>query len=370
MNGNITEDGIRKDIEWMHRIGIGGFHVFDAGLNTPKIVEERLEYMSDPWKDVFKGAISLADSLGMEVAIPSAPGWSSTGGPWVSPEDAMKKIVWREMDVKGGRKFKGALPDPYTVSGKFQNIPVLAEHSHASGAIEESYYTDISVIAVRKASGDKTLKSLGAKVSSSGGNFTLEQLTNGDLTDYGRLPAHESGHGWIQYEFPQPQTIKALSVVNENPRRRGHSIPAYCHDSLQVSDDGINFRTVFGIPVGDALRQTISFEDITARYFRLKHMNPKAYYHYSMGKPDPDPEYSEIAEFIIYPILKINHTEEKAAYAAGHDLALYPTLDAISSDIVQEVIDITSFVKDGVLEWNVPEGDWKIYRFGASLTGK
>ena len=32
MNGNITKDGIAKDLEWMHRSGIGGFQNFDAAL--------------------------------------------------------------------------------------------------------------------------------------------------------------------------------------------------------------------------------------------------------------------------------------------------------------------------------------------------
>src|SRR5436189_4867987 len=36
MNGNITKDGIRKDLEWMHRAGIGGFQNFDAALATPQ----------------------------------------------------------------------------------------------------------------------------------------------------------------------------------------------------------------------------------------------------------------------------------------------------------------------------------------------
>ena len=53
MNGNITKDGIYKDLMWMHRIGIGGFHHFDAGLETPQIVEKRLEYMTPEWKDAF-----------------------------------------------------------------------------------------------------------------------------------------------------------------------------------------------------------------------------------------------------------------------------------------------------------------------------
>src|SRR5881227_999271 len=51
MNGNITKQGIRKDLEWMHRSGIGGFQNFDAALATPQIVEKRLVYMTPEWKD-------------------------------------------------------------------------------------------------------------------------------------------------------------------------------------------------------------------------------------------------------------------------------------------------------------------------------
>src|SRR5580765_4673121 len=44
MNGNITKEGIKADLEWMKRVGIGGFQNFDAGLNTPQIVEKRLVF--------------------------------------------------------------------------------------------------------------------------------------------------------------------------------------------------------------------------------------------------------------------------------------------------------------------------------------
>src|SRR3954463_10055758 len=63
MNGNITKDGIRKDLTWMYRSGIGGFQNFDAGLTTPQIVEKRLTYMTPEWKDAFQFATKLADSL-------------------------------------------------------------------------------------------------------------------------------------------------------------------------------------------------------------------------------------------------------------------------------------------------------------------
>ena len=36
MNGNITKEGIKLDLEWMHRVGLGGFQNFDAALATPQ----------------------------------------------------------------------------------------------------------------------------------------------------------------------------------------------------------------------------------------------------------------------------------------------------------------------------------------------
>src|ERR1700692_2386770 len=45
MNGNITKEGIKLDLEWMHRAGLGGFQNFDASMMTPKLVEKRLAYM-------------------------------------------------------------------------------------------------------------------------------------------------------------------------------------------------------------------------------------------------------------------------------------------------------------------------------------
>lgn len=369
MNGNISKDGIRKDLEWMHRVGIGGFHVFDANMDTPQIVPRRIEYMSPDWKDAFGYALSLADSLEMDVGIASSPGFSHTGGPWVSEADAMKKIVWREMRLSGGRHFRGKLPDPFRESGKFQDLPLQKDVVNG-GKIKEHYYEDIAVVAVRVPDSARSLSELGAEVGSSGGNFSLEQLSNDSLTDYGRLPVGDDGFAWIQYSFNEPQTMRSLTVVNPTPRQRGHSVEEYCSDSLQVSDDGRKFRTVFGIPIGSCEQQTISFEPVTAKFFRLKHRNPKAYFHYSMITPDPDPEYSDIAMFRLWNETRINHAEEKAAFAAAHDTHSYSTPEVAASDAYHDAIDVSSFVRDGILDWDVPEGEWLVFRFGASLTGK
>src|SRR5271156_6281245 len=114
MNGNITKDGIKLDEEGMHRAGLAGFQNFDAALATPQVVEKRLAYMTPEWKDAFRYATTLADKLGMEEAIAGSPGWSESGGPWVSGPQAMKKYVWSETKVEGGQPFTGTLAHPPT----------------------------------------------------------------------------------------------------------------------------------------------------------------------------------------------------------------------------------------------------------------
>ena len=83
MNGNISTEGIKLDLEWMHRVGVGGVTIFEGAINTPQVVPQRLVYMTPEWKQAFNYAVTTAHNMGMEVAIASSPGWSETGGPWV-----------------------------------------------------------------------------------------------------------------------------------------------------------------------------------------------------------------------------------------------------------------------------------------------
>lgn len=137
MNGNITKDGIQKDLDWMKQVGIGGFQNFDANLFTPVVVPKKLVFMDADWKDAFKFTTELADKNGLEMAIAGSPGWSVTGGPWVEPKDGMKKYVWTETRVKGGETFSGKLPQPSAVVGKFQNV-VITEGGISGGFVGKS----------------------------------------------------------------------------------------------------------------------------------------------------------------------------------------------------------------------------------------
>ncbi|MBR6416971.1 MAG: hypothetical protein IKS22_12855 [Bacteroidales bacterium] len=375
MDGNISKEGIRKDIEWFNRAGIGGFQQFDAGgtmMGGGQAIVEKKPYMSDSWKDAFRYAIRLADSLDMEVAIASAPGWSSTGGPWVKPENAMKRLTWRTVEVKGDPKAKTpqkiSFPEPFSGVGKFQNAGSSSLTSEPAQI--DPWYTDVAVIAMRIPDDDLSMKEMGAEVSSSGGDFTLSQLTDGDLANGSSLKANASGtHSWIQYSFPEKTIVRAVTLVGGPVRGQWASESPSYSNYLEASDNGIDWEMVCRIPSGSVAQQTVDIPVTAAKHFRLMVANPVADMTYAaFGYPVAAPEGTMIHEFKLHGVTKVNHAEEKAGFAAPHDLADYPTPECF--DPVMETIDLTSSFRNGVLTWQVPEGNWRIFRFGAALTGK
>jgi hypothetical protein len=377
MNGNITKDGIRKDLIWMHESGIGGFQNFDASLMTPQIVDKRLTFMTPEWKEAFRYTTKLADSLKLEMAIAGSPGWSETGGPWVAAEDGMKKLVWTELRVKGGST-NIKMPAQNGTTGPFQNIPFQAGFG---GPVDHSklphFYRDIAIVAFKLPAADKSLSELQAVVTSSGGNFTLAQLTDGDLAATTLLPSDpEKGFAWIQFAFPKPQTIKAISIMGGGDRgpfgMRGEFKDTR---AIEVSDEGTNFKFVSYIPAGNVLQRTINIPETTGRFFRVTVKNPppefNAFAAMAGGPVAPVvPPGTEIAEVVLHPATRIQSFEEKSAFAPALNLANQITPSTSDTVSQTDIIDLTSQLKtDGTLAWTAPPGEWKVIRFGYSLMG-
>lgn len=379
MNGNVTKDGIRKDLEWMHRSGIGGFQNFDASLNTPQIVEKRLTYMTPEWKDAFHFTAQLADSLHLEMAIAGSPGWSESGGPWVKPEDGMKKIVWSETRVQGGSS-NISLAKPPSVTGPFQNLHMKEELSLGGPATEPPvFYKEIAVIAYKLPVNDKTLSELKPSITSSAGQFDLAQLTDGDLIKTTLLPADTSkGFAWIQFAFAQPQTIKAVTMVGGGNKGPFGMFGDFKDTrSLEASDDGTNFKWICYIPAGNVLQQTITIPPTTAKYFRITVKNPPPPMNFgamlgNKAEPPKPPAGTEIAEVVLHTATRINMFEEKDAFSPATNLnaQLTNTIDNNDAIAASDIIDVTSKMNaDGVLNWTAPSGNWNIVRFGYSLMG-
>ena len=380
MNGNITKEGIKLDLEWMHRAGLGGFQNFDASMMTPQVVDKRLAYMTPEWKDAFKSATLLADQLGLEEAIAGSPGWSETGGPWVPAKEAMKKYVWSETRVEGGKPFTGILAHPPGNTGAFQNLPVEDLGDMLGGASKPpEYYADSAVIAYKEAASDVPLESLQPKITASGGTIDFGLLSDGDLVKTVALPmAKEMGDkAWIQYEFAKPETIRALTIVSGKRNAMDVFMPpgGDSGKALEASDDGQNFHVVLEIPKGGATEHTLSFAPVTAKYFRVtfktQPVPPNPFADFGMPSAPPPTDHF-IAEVVLHPGARVNRFEEKAAFDAVRDLYGMATTDFTPQDAISkgDVIDLTSKMRaDGSLDWTPPAGNWVVLRFGYSLLG-
>ena len=382
MNGNITKEGIELDLEWMQRVGIGGFQNFDAALNTPQLVRDRLVYMTPEWKDAFLYATKLADQLDLEEAIAGSPGWSESGGPWVQPQQAMKKFVWSEARVPGGVPFTGVLAKPSSVSGPFQNIPIfdlLAVFAGQKPMVTPSFYKDSTVVAYRAPQADVSIEQLRPKITSSGGQINAAMLCDSDYAKTTLLPIAPVGQdAWIQFEFSTPQTIRGLTLVMggfRNPFAEAMG-EKNVGPEFKASDDGQSFRSVARVPADGSVANTISFPGVKARFFRLVFLTPApppkqnlGDIEFNMGPPAKD---YQIAEFVLHADARVNRFEEKAAFATLPDLYQFPTPTAPADTVVEQrdVVDLTSKMKpDGRLDWTPPAGNWVVLRIGYSLTG-
>ncbi len=373
INGNITREGITRDLEWMKRVGIGGFQNFDAALGPVKVIDNRLVYMTPEWKETFRYAIDLADRLGLEAAIAGSPGWSESGGPWVQPAQAMKKFVWSETRIAGGAPFHGVLSKPPFTTGPFQNAPVI-EFADVLMGVKPTpppeLYQDTAVVAYRVPAGDVPFAALRPTVTSSAGTIDVPGLSDGDVVKFSALPMAPVGErAWLKIEFAQPQTVRGASLAIAGfkwpfgPQPEG--------PDLESSADGQSFTKVVNIPLTLSEQTTVSFAPVTARIFRLSFKTPPPEPGGSPFRPPP-PTAHQIAEFVLHTGARVNRFEEKAGFATMPDLSTVPTSAVTPSDVVMknDVIDLTARMKpDGTLDWTPPAGQWAVVRFGYSLLG-
>ena len=383
MNGNITKEGIKLDLEWMHRVGIAGFQNFDAALSTPQVVEKRLAFMTPEWKDAFMYATTLGDQLGMEEAIASSAGWSETGGPWVPAAEGMKKYVWSETHLEGGKRFQGVLAHPPANTGPFQNMGISDDSF--SGRAMPQFYADVAVVAYRRPATDLPIESLHPKVTASAGAPDVSLLDDGDLVKTAKLPIPAAGgFAWIKYEFPVPATIRSITMVTKDmdptTAEFAHVYPPQKY--LEASDNGLEFWAVVKIPDDGAPEHTVSFPQVTAKFFRVLFKRPPAHPLPDwLAGTDPDsfgiklgavPTDYEIAELALSPGARVHRFEEKAAFTPEANLYKFATTPYGNADVVakSDVVDLTSKMRaDGTLDWTPPEGQWVVLRFGYSLLG-
>jgi hypothetical protein len=135
MNGNVSAEGITADLEAMKRVGLGGFTAFHVARSDAG----KVKYMSPQWHEMMQHTFNEANRLGLDVCVHNCPGWSSSGGPWITPEYAMQKVVWSEIQINGSQRFNAKLKQPKANENYYRDIAVLAfptpinEYNDANG---------------------------------------------------------------------------------------------------------------------------------------------------------------------------------------------------------------------------------------------
>jgi hypothetical protein len=391
MNGNVTKDGIAKDMAWMKRVGIGGLQNFDANLRTPQIVDKRLVYMTPEWKDAFRFAATEADRLGLELAIASSPGWSETGGPWVKPEDGLKKVVWAATEIDPGKRFTGKVAAPPQVVGPFQAMPRaqditegLSDKPHVAAP---PFYTDVAVLAVPVRAGGA--QSAVTATDGAGKAIDAALLTDADVGSGVPLTKAAGAPPIVRLDYAAPRTVRAVTLFV--PGVASAFTGANILPRLEASDDGQSWRRVADVQLG-TVPSTAAFAPVTARHFRVV-FNPIKAAGFSMSGGVPGVDMMSMAgaiggaggmlggkplqlgEFRLTDDERIDRAEAKAGFSIVQDYyALSAGVPEAKGAMPAQVIDLTGrMAADGTLDWTAPKlpagSRWRVVRLGASLIG-
>jgi len=320
LNGNISREGVTADLEAMKAAGLGG-----AWLQTDESAARGpIRFMTAEWQELFRHTVAEAKRLDLRINMATNDGYDC-GGPWVTPDHAMQKMVWTETHVLGPQKFSAVLPQP----------PATLD-----------YYRDIAVIACR--------------TSADGKNWGHEVMP--------KIALSLDDPAFILHEYAIPLTARAITVVAWPPI---DGSPSTVQWELQVSDDGQNFRTVIHFDLGGYVPKTLPIEAVRARYFRL--LAPSA-----MDLRDPPDALPttrhgyDRAGFRLFSETRMSLWEQKAGFinAPSIDRQELPT-HRVDGILRRDILDLTSLMdQSGRLDWQVPEGGWTLFRIGHTPTGK
>ncbi|HEU4960571.1 MAG TPA: glycosyl hydrolase [Sphingomonas sp.] len=327
MNGNVSRAGIDADLQAMRDVGLGGLMVFDGSNDIPK---GPVDYLSPQWLDLMTHMIGKADALGLKVGMHNAPGWSSSGGPWITPAQSMQQIVWTETTIDGGQPVAQQLPRPYAKRGFYRDAAVLAFPASAG---DESQYRDAI-----------------AAMTIGGADAPVAHLTDRDLDSW--IEVGPDSPLVIRMKRPFPAQAVTLYGQKETPPFSA---------TIEASDDGRSWRPVTKVNIG-AERGiespgTANFGAVTARYFRVTPTRQ-----------------AKLAEALFYATPRIPDWDVKGE----HDFAMEGVPEHAPADNLARyaidpatIIDVTDKVDaNGMLRWQAPAGRWTILRFGHTTTGK
>ena len=320
--GDITAEGITKDLENMVEVGIsramiGNVHV---GVKTNNGEGDPVEVFSPQWRELKMHALREAERVGVDIYFFNCPGWSQSGGPWIQPEQSMRRVIWSEFASSGGAF----------------NRKVRAEGVPGGGS------QDIAVLAVPQLS----------KIS-----------IEGETVDQQYIFSHD-----------EPFTARSLSIKGA-VKGTLFAVRDGAREAVATIDVGAGFaKTDFLMDQA----QTVSFPDVTAQRFELDFEPPVAPKQRKKKKKQavaPLPVHvllssePKIAQVLNKQMGRMHPTPTPTWDSYVFEDSVEPKDASVLTDSKQ-IIDLSDQLDtDGVLDCTLPEGNWRILYFGMITTG-
>lgn len=342
MNGNISKEGITADLEYMKRASYGGAMMFNVGVGIPR---GNVDYASSAWNEMTEHAVKEASRLGLELFLQNSPGYSGTGGPWITPEHSMQQLVWTETLIKSNKKGKidTFLPRPYA---------------------KMNYYQDAVVLAYPSLNCEKTaFHSLLKRVTLNDSCISSQILFDNDYKTQVRLKGKDD---YLTFELSDSFEARSIIVFRGDREKPldPHDGPRDYAPSLKlfVSDDGVNYREVAALNC-PSLRamdtpNTSRFPMVNARFYRLV-----------TNRGTNISEVKLMSSDCLYDWpAKTNYVKDAVPLGLSKQHVDNDQLIDPAS-----IVDITSYMKeDGHLQWNASQSSrlWTIVRIGSTTTGE
>ncbi|MFK7937466.1 MAG: glycosyl hydrolase, partial [Saprospiraceae bacterium] len=326
MSGNMSKAGITKDLEAMAQVGIGGFLLFNV---TQGIPNGDIIYNSPEHHEMLRHAAAEAERLDLSFGVHNCDGWSSSGGPWVTPEESMKMVVWSDTVVKGGQNIDLTLAKPTKRENFYQDIAILAYPAL------DSELADQNNLPITTAS-DNT--------------FAVKIATDNRVDNESKLNGSKENPPWIQFAYAQPKTLRSVQIIFKERRLTA---------VLETSTDGKNFTTARALKKVRTGKNEWAIDDqfdpITAQYFRLQ---------FNQTATIKDIQFSSTAT--------IKNLLGQIAMARTEDVDLDDLTSPAAAMVINknEILNLTQdFDASGKLQTQLPAGNWTITRFGYTATG-
>lgn len=336
INDNISKEAVIKDLHSMKEVGINRAFIGNIGLSPQEAPYGKVKIFTDEWWDIMHTALKTATELNIEIGLFNSPGWSQSGGPWIKPEQAMRYLTCSEVKVKGPKKLQQHLTEP---TKDFQDVKVIAmpvNKDYLINLLEKGTYT-ISP------SNIKADLNTGKELT-----FNDKEITI-DIT----LPKEATARSLVLYPAERPIRAKIELQVQE-----GDSFKNIKQFTLNRTNPALNVGFEPYAPVA------ISLPEVKDQKLRLvMKANPGSGIKRILLSPSPVME-----RFAEKSLAKMHQTP----LPYWHDYLWDEQPDVTSYKMAQpnEILDISGYMDDqGLLTWDVPEGEWIIMRTGMTPTG-